>query len=114
MLLFPWQPLGQRVDACTAISCAGVPEVSEVSADPLERPRARPEASRRTGGRGVSRSLLVSDERCKERQRGDAPQQAIIITSVSIKSSLKLLSSTSFSRLSGLRRGVPMAGRPGD
>ena len=54
--------------------------------------RARPEASGRTGRAVSGRSLLVSDQRCKERERGDATQQAPIITQVRIKSSLELLS----------------------
>jgi hypothetical protein len=43
------------------------------------------------GPRGVGRSLVDSDQRCKERERGDATQQASIITQVRVKSSLELL-----------------------
>ena len=50
-------------------------------------PRARPEGKQPDGPRGIGRSLVVSDQRCKERERGDATQQAVIITKVHATSS---------------------------
>src|SRR5215207_6325007 len=58
--------------------------------------------------------LLVSDKRCKERQRGEATQRPIYITEVLSCQELRLVTRTSFLRLFGLRRGVYLAGCSGD
>src|SRR5688500_8139798 len=49
----------------------------------------RPDGLRRVGG-----SPLVSDQRCKERQRGDATQLTAIITTVHILSSTLVISAS--------------------
>src|SRR5215216_4609648 len=59
---------------------------------PHRRAAARPVQRQADGTRGVCGTLLVSDRRCIERERGDAAQRADYITQVPKRQALRSIS----------------------